>query len=351
MKKNSTQSILTKLILLSVLIIISFFIVKAADDEDTSEVALEIYSFTEAPIIDGIIDEGWQNNEYIAIENIIEQYSIKTDFNADDYMPKFKISWFGNKLYFLMEINDDILFDENEDVWANDGFSINLDLGNEKLAAELDSNDHNLIFAWGNIENMAIYSGDPNIEWQGELREEIEYGETIDIENKKLIAEIAFDVKDLNMPRDLADDVMFGLDIEVYDYDGEGSFETGDRDITAYWYSTTGTGWFDRTVFGSVGLGGVKLKSADATTNINNSKELNKISIFPVPANNELNIKSENDLTMVEIYDIVGNRVKSSQISSNHFVIDVSQLSPGIYTIKSYNQTGLISTQKTMIYR
>lgn len=78
----------------------------------------------------------------------------------------------------------------------------------------------------------------------------------------------------------------------------------------------------------------------DTTTTgiITQSVALEGWTVYPNPTNNVLNIEyKKSDIEQVYIYNVVGNVVKEQNNSqAKHIIIDVSNLSKGIYYIKAY---------------
>ncbi|MDN3724746.1 choice-of-anchor B family protein [Aequorivita sp. SDUM287046] len=74
---------------------------------------------------------------------------------------------------------------------------------------------------------------------------------------------------------------------------------------------------------------------------------LDKVAIFPNPANNFLNIVSpEAHLSGVEIYDLSGRRLKHLNISNNsNFRVDISTLQSAIYFVKISTDFGSVTKQ------
>lgn len=309
---------------------------------------IDIYAFTTPPVIDGIIDEQWKDNEFLFVENIIGNYSSMTNLEEGDYSIKFKMSWYGNNLYFLVVATDEDLVNNNEYSYENDGFTLIFDLGNEKSSFELDENDHNLIIPWGRPDIISIFSGDYSFEWILDTAL-YEYGENIDLEKNEFIAELTFNVKDFNMPGNMVEDVVFGFDFEANDIDLEGDNPV--KEINAYWYSNTGSGWFDRSVSGSIGLGGIQLKSAKAVTDNKVNIFKNQLSIYPVPAKDILHIKSDHELSLITIYNISGMQVYKSQIHSNNELINIADFSNGIYNFLITDNYGIVTSKKVLVVK
>ncbi len=78
------------------------------------------------------------------------------------------------------------------------------------------------------------------------------------------------------------------------------------------------------------------------TTGINNITANNDITIFPNPADDYLNVKSQNGntITFAELIDFSGRRIKTISDHSDFFRIDVRSLSHGIYFLKVRSALG-----------
>lgn len=84
-----------------------------------------------------------------------------------------------------------------------------------------------------------------------------------------------------------------------------------------------------------------KLTVAESKTNIVNSKEINKFNVYPNPANGQLNIESESEISSIIIYDLNGKTVlKLNNINSNKTVVNIENLNPGIHVVKTITQKG-----------
>lgn len=81
----------------------------------------------------------------------------------------------------------------------------------------------------------------------------------------------------------------------------------------------------------------------DCTLAVNDFVEVN-FSIYPNPAQDRLEIKSNYQLKTITIYNILE---RSS--NENEVTIDVNQLSNGIYLINIETEAGIITTKKVII--
>ncbi|MBT8305212.1 MAG: CBM9 family sugar-binding protein [Bacteroidia bacterium] len=72
------------------------------------------------PSIDGIAnDTCWDDNEWLALD----QVWLGDPPSSEDFRGRYKLSWNEDALYLLVEITDDVLFDQNEDpltLWWDD---------------------------------------------------------------------------------------------------------------------------------------------------------------------------------------------------------------------------------------
>ena len=72
---------------------------------------------------------------------------------------------------------------------------------------------------------------------------------------------------------------------------------------------------------------------------------LTKVSLYPNPTSNRLNISAAGTIKNAEIYNLLGKRVMSLNINNTSESIDVSNLSSGIYLIK-YEVNNAVGTSK-----
>ena len=100
--------------------------------------------------------------------------------------------------------------------------------------------------------------------------------------------------------------------------------------------------------------GTILIPNAFTVDKVNGVYELleNTTKIFPNPAKNLLNIKSENNITCVQIFDIMGKEIlnKIPEIQTQNIQLDLTeiQIPMGIYFIKLQSLEGFI-TQKIII--
>lgn len=95
--------------------------------------ALEVSAYqaphtSEAPIIDGLVDEGiWDTAQW----HNIDQLTLGASPSKTDFEGRFKVVWRESSLYVLAEITDDVLIDTHADpldaYWEDDTFEVFID--------------------------------------------------------------------------------------------------------------------------------------------------------------------------------------------------------------------------------
>ena len=88
--------------------------------EKNNHQLIETYSVIEQPKIDGVANDiCWQKNNW----QPLDQKWLGEDYTSEDFSGRYKVSWDENKLYLLVEIEDDTLFDQYKDplkLWWDD---------------------------------------------------------------------------------------------------------------------------------------------------------------------------------------------------------------------------------------
>lgn len=67
----------------------------------------------------------------------------------------------------------------------------------------------------------------------------------------------------------------------------------------------------------------------------------NSISIYPNPTNSLINIKCENNIKSIELYDVQGRVLVTKMVSDNKEILDISDKANGIYFLKITSQNGI----------
>ena len=88
----------------------------------------------------------------------------------------------------------------------------------------------------------------------------------------------------------------------------------------------------------------------EGTTASTISNELKQTSLFPSPANNQLQIRNNNNVvSKVEIFNLIGKKLISVNLSKNNQTINTSSLSNGIYLVKLSDENNISTSKKIVI--
>jgi hypothetical protein len=68
------------------------------------------------------------------------------------------------------------------------------------------------------------------------------------------------------------------------------------------------------------------------------SFEIENLTFYPNPVENQLNITASDVITIIEVYNLIGQQIKSISNNSNTIQIDLSELSSSTYIIKVYSE-------------
>ena len=108
-------------------------------------------------VIDGVADDAvWQSGEWYEID----QLWLGPEYSADDFSGRFKVAWTQERLYILVEVVDDILFDSHRDplvkYWDDDCVEIFID---EDYSGGDHQYNHNAFAYHMSLDNQAIDMG------------------------------------------------------------------------------------------------------------------------------------------------------------------------------------------------
>ncbi|MDH4003554.1 MAG: CBM9 family sugar-binding protein, partial [Gammaproteobacteria bacterium] len=111
----------------------------------------------EALIIDGVANEPvWQASEW----HDIDRRWLGPEYTAEDFSGRFKVAWTEERLYILVEVVDDILFDSHRDpltqYWDDDCVEIFID---EDYSGGDHQYNHNAFAYHMSLDNRAIDIG------------------------------------------------------------------------------------------------------------------------------------------------------------------------------------------------
>ncbi len=205
--------------------------------------------------VDGIADEaiwsraGWRE---------LDQRWLGPEYTSEDFNGRFKVAWTPERLYFLVEFTDDILFDSHRDplvqYWDDDCVEIFLD---EDFSGGNHQFNHNAFAYHMSLDNRAIDIGTDELARDYSHHVESRWRQ----EGDKVVWEIAIDVYDdsyvddseANEPVTLFAGKRLGLMLAYCDNDGSELRENfiGSETVPS---GPKDRGWIDAGLFGLLEL-------------------------------------------------------------------------------------------------
>ena len=208
-----------------------------------------------APVIDGIADElVWEQATWYPIAN----RWLGPEYSTDDFSGRFKVAWTERRIYILVEVVDDILFDSHRDplvqYWDDDCVEIFID---EDYSGGNHQYNHNAFAYHMSLDNRAIdigtderardYSHHVDSRWR-QTGDTVVWEFAIDIYSDGYV-----DDSDDNQPVELYAGKVLGLMLAYCDNDGSELRENfvGSESVPE---GPKDRGWIDAGLFGELKL-------------------------------------------------------------------------------------------------
>lgn len=184
------------------------------------------------PSLDGQNSE-WQSNTTHQLSNVLEG-SIDS---PGDLATEFQVMYDDTYLYLFAKVTDDVLMNDSQTFWQDDGIELYLDGGNEK-STTYDANDHQLFFG----------VNDSNIYYPSGLQDNPAGVDMVQITTThgyqmEIRVSWAFIGATPNLGQSL------GIEIHTNDDD-----TSGGRDTKLTWNTTIDISWYDASTFGTLQL-------------------------------------------------------------------------------------------------
>ena len=271
------------------------------------------------------------------------------DDNVDDMDLKaaMKAVWTSDALYLQVNVTDEDIQVSAANPWENDNVEYHFDMGGERDGSSTENAFENYDpnnFQYRSIPTLPDQTGStPAPVWTGVTMATYDYyGEGVTAIGYTI--EIAFPWEALNASSGLtlvpADGATFAFDPKVSDSDGDGSSGS------ATWSSFTHNEQYKNDAeFGMITLKG-------GPTGIKEQAFLNGIKLYPNPTQSFTTISFEADFSgSVQLFDVTGKAVmeRNLQKVSGEIILDVSELSRGLYVISFENESGLRSASKLLL--
>jgi hypothetical protein len=208
-----------------------------------------------APQVDGVADEAaWQRARW---QDITHRW-LGPEYPAKDFQGRFKVIWMPARIYVLVEVVDDILFDSHRDplvqYWDDDCLEIFLD---EDHSGGDHQYNHNAFAYHVSLDNQAVDIGTDKLPHNYSHHVQSRWQQR----GNKIVWELAIDVysdayvdgSDENAPIKLSAGKVMGLMIAWCDNDGSELRENfiGSESAPG---EKKDRGWIDAGLFGSLVL-------------------------------------------------------------------------------------------------
>ena len=91
------------------------------------------------------------------------------------------------------------------------------------------------------------------------------------------------------------------------------------------------------------------LKNPTVTTSIENTSEINTISIYPNPSSGKFILNGGNDEAEIDIYNLLGEKILTQKLNAHQTIIDLESKSKGIYIYSIKNSSKLLGRGKLVV--
>ena len=326
---------------------------------------LPVPSITAPIVIDGDADASYTDWQVAKIAKEAGAGVTPHDGDATDFNVRFKLTWDWTYLYLIADIVDDIEEDyvigkTQPWTWDNVEIFIDLDTNSTTQAYSTTSTTQirfcrGLLDANGDdslVESNSRGAGGSDADSKTAQIKQFKFYEdahaTIDngtgwhfevaIPWSAATDSASVDIHDLTV---VDGGTVVGFDLSVADADGDGTGDTGGRNVAggaqAFWDldDPEGTGNEDNAYQNRLVFGFIQLLSV--WWNINYTGIASNVCISPNPAHNQLTLSGLYGNRSAIITDLLGQTVRSMEITNDKTTIDISDLAAGIYFFRPDN--------------
>lgn len=260
--------------------------------------------------IDGNEDPTWANTFSDSISKTIAG-SIT---NSSDLSVSFKLTWDNTNLYLIAHINDDIKTNDSPNEWSDDGIEIFIDGNNEKNST-YDVNDRQYIIRW-NDNTIYEHGYNTSTNPMG-----VNFAQTNTPNGYIIEGTVSWSAIGVTP----SNGKLVGFEIQVNDDDNGGT----DLEARKSWFALVSPS-SDASLMGEIELNNSTCNNSTSINSLSN----NSIIIYPNPTNGKIWIEGNiSNITLVEIFDLSGKKVKTINQGKASNFIDISSLTKGTYII------------------
>ena len=262
----------------------------------------EIYRVSSSPIIDGSIDEIWNNP-------IIERFSAKNVLiggviSEDNLSGYSQAIWDDTYVYLLAQVKDDVLINDSPNNYQDDAVEFYFDGNNAKTTSYQAGNDVQLTFRWMDD----VVAANNGISVVG-----IEKAMIANLDGDGYVLEAKIPWANFGVVSPV-EGQQVGFDFMLIDDD-----EGGDREGKLSWNAIDDSAWQSTAVFGTITI------SESVTLSTPQNILENSIKIYPNPARNEIKIYGLNNEFEYCIMDITGKLQLSGKAQNSILIENLKQ--------------------------
>jgi hypothetical protein len=302
--------------------LLQLIIVEAPEDGT----ALAISVGTTPPTIDGTVDAVWANAK-------THTHQERSWWGSPTGLySSWKIMWDIDNVYLLYIVEDATPYNANANNYENDCVETFFDM-NQSAGTPFDADDYQI----RTIRGLDTWTGSVDATWGADV------SRAQDTTDEGYTIEMAIPWSSLSASLLPLAGTEFNYDGCVADVGASG----GARLYRESWTTNSDIAYLNTVDYGTITLSALTNEGSTAIRNT----EVSNLSVYPNPANNQLTISSELELSSISIVDITGRVVNSiSSINSNYTVLNVNNLTEGIYIVKVTDVEGNSSSQKIRVY-
>jgi gliding motility-associated-like protein len=175
-----------------------------------------IQKTNQAPVIDGVVEDLWQNYTLVPLDKV----PVGTVTSSADLSANYRAMRDNDFLYVLVEVVDDVLTTGAADPWDNDGIEIFVDIGNGK----------NPVYGPTTFQYAFVYNSAAVTEYKNNATAGVVFSQGTHPGGYLMEVSIPW----TTLGADPQDGELIGFDVHVNDDDGDGI-----RDTKIAWYDTT----------------------------------------------------------------------------------------------------------------
>lgn len=191
------------------------------------------------PVIDGVADPVWDNYT----EESLEKISQGEVSRPEDLSATYKVTYDATHLYLLVDVTDDVLVNDAENNWENDGLEVFIDIGNDKNGG-YGANDY---------AYQLVYDDPTVYETQHDATAGVLFAQGSKAGG--YIMEISIPWATIGAVPGTGE--LLGFDVHINDNDGNGG-----RDAKKAWHDCTDNAWQSPAAFGTLQESGCTASSA-----------------------------------------------------------------------------------------